>query len=104
MPCSLGMNPEYSDFKLLCRGSEYALHKCIVCPRSKLLAAACNGNIQVKKNVSVNAYTLLDAKTDFDLGITKWLDRASRGGACFDQANGHLLIHGRLLLQQYHAV
>lgn len=38
---------EYSDLVLICESQEFHVHQCIVCSRSPVLAAACNGQFQV---------------------------------------------------------
>jgi len=37
---------KYSDLKLVCQGSEFKVHKAIVCTQSPVLAAASNGSFQ----------------------------------------------------------
>ena len=38
---------KYSDLKFVCQGEEFEVHKAIVCPQSRVLAAACDGGFQV---------------------------------------------------------
>ncbi|CRL24977.1 BTB/POZ fold [Penicillium camemberti] len=43
---SLRSDPKYSDFTIVCEGEEYAVHKCIICPRSRFFAKACDSGFE----------------------------------------------------------
>ena len=46
-------NPVFSDLTLKCGEEHFKVHRCIVCPRSFMLTAACSGEFQVKLPISV---------------------------------------------------
>lgn len=44
---SLYRDPKYSDLTIVCGTEKFAVHRCIVCPRSQFFARACDGDYQV---------------------------------------------------------
>ncbi|CAI7632638.1 unnamed protein product [Penicillium viridicatum] len=42
----LRSDPKYSDFTIVCEGKEYAVRRCIICPRSSFFAKACDGGFE----------------------------------------------------------
>ncbi|KAI3265447.1 hypothetical protein CBS147309_6340 [Penicillium roqueforti] len=43
---NIRVEPIYSDLIIVCRDDEYAVHKCILCPRSDFFAKACDSGFQ----------------------------------------------------------
>ncbi|KGO76758.1 Uncharacterized protein PITC_091120 [Penicillium italicum] len=43
---SIRLDPRYSDLIIACGDEEYAVHKCIVCPRSDFFAKACDDGFE----------------------------------------------------------
>ncbi|KAL1993463.1 hypothetical protein VTN49DRAFT_3412 [Thermomyces lanuginosus] len=43
---SLYRDPKYSDLTIVCGTEKFAVHRCIVCPRSQFFARACDGDYQ----------------------------------------------------------
>ncbi|KAJ5879694.1 hypothetical protein N7455_003159 [Penicillium solitum] len=46
MAKNIRSDPKYSDFTIVCEGEEYAVHKCIICPRLSFFAKACDGGFE----------------------------------------------------------
>jgi BTB/POZ domain len=42
------MSGKYSDLNLVCQGTEFKVHKVIVCTQSPVIKAACDGEFQVQ--------------------------------------------------------
>ncbi|KAJ5821251.1 uncharacterized protein N7525_010535 [Penicillium rubens] len=57
---SIHLDPKYSDLTIVCGDKEYAVHKCIVCPRSKFFAKACDSGFEE----SVTNRVVLEEKPD----------------------------------------
>ncbi|OQE23475.1 hypothetical protein PENFLA_c011G02736 [Penicillium flavigenum] len=57
---SIHLDPKYSDLTIVCGDKEYAVHKCIVCPRSDFFAKACDGGFEE----SVTNRVVLEEKPD----------------------------------------
>lgn len=47
----------FSDFTIECRGSEFKVHKAIICPCSDFFKAACNPNFEVQHPVLLSQCT-----------------------------------------------
>ena len=45
---------KYSDLKIRCGTAEWRVHRSVLCPRSKYIAAACDGEFEVR----VSLFTL----------------------------------------------
>lgn len=45
----LTRSEKYSNLVLECEGIKFNVHKVMVCTRSLVLAAACDGNVKVRK-------------------------------------------------------
>ncbi|KAJ6191082.1 hypothetical protein N7519_001103 [Penicillium mononematosum] len=57
---SIHLDHKYSDLTIVCGDKEYAVHKCIVCPRSDFFAKACDGGFEE----SVTNRVVLEEKPD----------------------------------------